>query len=639
MAKKKIEKDEIKGAFPELEAGVYAALETYSNVHRGSGHNSMVSTHLFEQARDIILEYLELKKGGYIVVFCTPRRADVLIEQLNKGTYKVVSSRDIGLSIGIKAIAVNKKALPKGITFQTGGGTARLVAQDWVVWAKAPDKLEAGTPAIINVIAFAKALLLIRKFGKDIFRNPSMEKLTKDEILYQDELMEYKGQELLDKLRDTLIGSSMQVPTMEGLKPYINLDNSASTPTFLPIWNTFRQTLNQAAEIQSEIVKEVMSISAEMLGAPLTAYDLVFTSNTTEAINLTAESLNREIDSNTEPVVVNTLLEHSSNDLPWRSVTAGSVIRISVDADGFLDSTELETKLSSYNKYNQHGKKRIKLVAVSGASNVLGVCNDISAISRIVHKYGAKLLVDGAQLIAHRKVDIEGWGIDYLAFSAHKVYAPFGCGILVARKGLLNFSAAELEKIQLSGEDNAGGIAALGKAFVILQRIGMNVVHDKEQALTKRVLGGLSQIPGLKIHGMEDPESPGFTQKLGVIVFELKGIMAPKIGKELAVQMGIGVRFGCHCAHVLVKHLLKIGPKLEKFQWLIVTLFPKLNLPGLTRISLGIENNEEDVDNLVKALSNIKKNSKITSASKSDIQKKMKDFVNDRSMKVFSQLE
>lgn len=639
MNKKNLEKDEIKEAFEELEAGVYAALETYSNVHRGSGHNSMVSTHLFEQARDIILEYLELKKGGYIVVFCTPRRAEGLIEQLNQGTYKVVSSRDIGLSIGIKAIAINKKVLPKGITFQTGGGTARLVAQDWVVWAKAPDKFEAGTPAIINVIAFAKALLLIRKFGKDIFANSSMEKLTKDEILYQDELMEYKGRELLDKLKDTLIGRSVQVPTMEGLRPYINLDNSASTPTFLPIWNAFRQTLNQAAETQSEIVKEVRSISAEMLGAPLTAYDLVFTSNTTEAINLAAESLNQESESDTEPVVLNTLLEHSSNDLPWRSVTGGSVIRLSVDADGFLDSAELETKLSSYNKYNQHGKKRIKLVAVTGASNVLGVCNDISAISRIVHKYGAKLLVDGAQLIAHRKVDIEGWGIDYLAFSAHKVYAPFGCGLLVAKKGLLNFSSSELEKIQSSGEENVAGIAAMGKAFVILQRIGMDVVQSEELDLTKRVLTGLLQIPGLNVYGMKDPKLPEFKYKLGVFVFELKGMMAPKIGKELAAQSGIGVRFGCHCAHIIVKHLLKIGPKLEKFQWLIVSLFPKLNLPGLTRVSLGIENNEGDVDNLVKALSNIKKNSKVTKASKSDMQKKMKDFVNDRSMKVFSQLK
>ena len=82
---------------------------------------------------------------------------------------------------------------------------------------------------------------------------------------------------------------------------------------------------------------------------------------------------------------------------------------------------------------------------MSGASNVLGVCNNLAEISRIVHRYGARLLVDAAQLVAHRKVDMEGCGIDYLAFSAHKVYAPFGCGVLVVKKGLLNFSSAELE--------------------------------------------------------------------------------------------------------------------------------------------------------------------------------------------------
>jgi selenocysteine lyase/cysteine desulfurase len=376
-----------------------------------------------------------------------------------------------------------------------------------------------------------------------------------------------------------------------------------------------------------------------MLGAPLTAYDFVFTSNTTESINLVAENLNYETEADTEPVILNSLLEHSSNDLPWRNISRGSVVRLSVDAEGFIDFEELETKLSSYNKYNQHGKKRIKLVAISGASNVLGICNDLSVISRIAHKYGAKLLVDGAQLIAHRKVEMEGTGIDYLAFSAHKVYAPFGCGLLVVRKGLLNFIPAELEQIKLSGEENTGGIAALGKVFLLLQRIGMDVVQKEEQELTRRFLDGLSQIQGLKVYGVEDPNSPGFTRKLAVILFEIKGIISFKIAKELAAQRGIGVRFGCHCAHIIVKHLLKIGPKLERFQWLLINLFPKLDLPGLTRVSFGLENTEEDVDDLVQTLSKITKKQKTSSISRSDYQKQMKAFVNDCSLKVFSQLK
>lgn len=127
--------NEIVEAFAELERGVYAALETYSNVHRGSGHKSVVSTHLYEQARDIVLEYLGLNKDKYIVIFCTPRRAKVLMTQLESESFKSVSSQDIGLSIGVRALAVMMKALPRGIPFHTGGGTARLVSPGWVIWA------------------------------------------------------------------------------------------------------------------------------------------------------------------------------------------------------------------------------------------------------------------------------------------------------------------------------------------------------------------------------------------------------------------------------------------------------------------------------------------------------------------------
>ena len=104
--------NEIADAFTELERGVQAALETYSNVHRGSGHNSLVSTHLFEQAREIVLKYLGLNKGQYVVIFCTPRRAEVLKAQLEPESYQIVSSQDVGLSLGVRALAVDNKALP-----------------------------------------------------------------------------------------------------------------------------------------------------------------------------------------------------------------------------------------------------------------------------------------------------------------------------------------------------------------------------------------------------------------------------------------------------------------------------------------------------------------------------------------------
>lgn len=637
-------------AFAELEQGVYTALETYSNVHRGSGHNSMVTTQIFEQARDIVLKYLNLNKN-YIVIFCTPRRAVALMKLIAPESCQVISSHDFGLSIGVRAIAVKRKALPVGAPFHTGGGTTKLVSRDWVIWADAPDKFEAGTPAIINIIAFARALHLVQQYGKDIFISPDTNKPTAAEILYHDELESYSGRELLNSLRQTLIGRDVRVPTVEGAKPFINLDNSASTPTFAPIWNAFRQTWRQPEKVQEEIIHEVKSICAGLLDAPRTTYEVIFTSNTTEAINLAAESLGLETEVGTGPVILNTLLEHSSNDLPWRLIPGYTLIRLSVDDEGFINLKEMETLLNEYNLAAQHGDKRIRLVAVAGASNVLGVCNNLEEISRIVHQYGARLLVDAAQLIAHRKVKMEEWGIDYLAFSAHKVYAPFGCGVLVARKGLLNFNHTEMQLIQSSGEENAGGIAALGKALVLIQRVGMDVIHENEQVLTDYALLRLAKIPGLRIYGIKDPESPGFSQKLGVIVFSLKNIMPYRVAKELASQSAIGVRYGCHCAHIIIKHILRVSPFLERFQRLIQTLFPGLRFPGLVRISLGIENSKEDVDKLIQVLGKIANPSLALSdtisesgnkgnpvISQAELKKQMNDFARNISTRVYSQL-
>ncbi len=606
--------NEMAKALAELERGVPAALETYSNVHRGSGHNSLVSTHLYEQARDIVLEYLGLNKDKYVVIFCSPRRTELLKEQLNPKCYQSVSSQDIGLPLGIRALAVNRSTLPSGNPFQTGGGTARLVSLGWVIWGKAPDKFEASTPAIVNVIAFAMALRLIKQFGKDAFRGAAAKMLTATDIFYHDELEKYSGRELLDALRQTLIGQRVRVPTAEGVKPYINLDNAASTPTFTPIWYAVCQTWHQPRLVQYEIIHEVKSICAGALGAPLAAHDVIFTSNTTEAINLVAESLCHESEPSIESVVLNTLLEHNSNELPWRMLPSFSLIRLPVDAEGFVDLNELETLLRTYNQKGQHGKKRIKLVVVSGASNVLGIFNNLAEISRIVHRYGAHLLVDAAQLVAHRKVEMERCRIDHLAF----------------------------------GEENVGGIAALGKALVLLQRIGLDLIQQEKQALTERALRSLVQIPGLEIYGIKDPDSSRFVQKGGVIVFRLEGIMTTRVAKELAERGGIGVRYGCHCAHLLIKRLLNIHPLLELFQGLIVTLIPQVSLPGLTRVSLGIENSKEDIDTLIHVLGKIARrprgradkpfaptNSGTPVLAKMDVQQQMDDFARAAAKRVY----
>lgn len=320
-----------------------------------------------------------------------------------------------------------------------------------------------------------------------------------------------------------------------------------------------------------------------------------------------------------------------------------SLIRLPVDAEGFVDMNELETLLRAYNQKGQYGRKRIKLVAVSGASNVLGTFNDLARISRIVHRYGARLLVDGAQLVAHRKVEMEKCGIDYLAFSGHKVYAPFGSGALLVRKGLLSFSPAELELIQSSGEENVGGIAALGKALVLLRRIGLDVIQEEEQALTVQALRGLARTPGLEVFGIKDPDSPRFAQKGGVIVFRLQGIMANQVAKALAEQGGIGTRYGCHCAHLLIKRLLNVHPLLQLLQGLIVTLLPQVPLPGLTRVSLGIENSQKDIDALLHLLGKIARQPRTGAdnpfaSTQTAIQKQMHDFAQAAAQRVYARL-
>lgn len=615
----------------ELEMNIEAALETYSNVHRGSGHNSMVTTHLYEKARTIILEHLGLKKSRYTVVFCTPRRASILQALFGEGNYYCLSSQDVGLPLGVRALAVLKSALPKGIPFQTGGGNARLVSPDKVTWANGAERFEPGTPAIINIIAFARALQLTKQFGNHAFHGWHSEKLDAADILYNDDLMYYAGSELLTELRKTLIGSRVQVPTIHGEKPFINFDNGASTPAFTPIWEAVCQTWHQSEQVHAHILDEVRSVCLKVLGASKANYDVIFTSNTTEATNLVSESLGLITETAIDPVIMNTILEHNSNELPWRIAQGYSTIQAPIDTDGFVVMEKFETLLREYNQEGKYGNKRIKLIAINGASNVLGVFNDLQEMSRIAHQYKAHILVDAAQLVAHRKVEMENWGVDYLAFSGHKVYAPFGTGVLICRKGFLNFSASEIELIHSSGEENVGGIAALGKSLVLLQRIGMDTIKAEEQHLTAHALQGMAQIPGINIYGVKDTKSAQFANKGGVIAFSLKNYMPNTIANELAKQSGIGVRSGCHCAHMLIKHILRIPKPAQRFQHMILFLFPKLSLPGVVRISFGIENTEAEVDTFLQVLTAM--STKLKSGV--DMKEKMNGFIDKAAERVY----
>ncbi|MFX1341201.1 MAG: aminotransferase class V-fold PLP-dependent enzyme [Promethearchaeota archaeon] len=589
----------------ELERSIYIALKTYSNVHRGSGHNSMVTTALFESARDGILEFMNLDKERYIVVFGSPMRLDSLEQYFDSTQIHRISSSDIGLPLGIGALAIERRALPKGALLQMGGGTVNMVHPKSVIWANPPARFEAGTPSIINAIALARGLQLIKHFGCNNFEIHLRPVLTAQEILHKDEFEGLSGEELLKQLRLSLVGHDVRVPTIEGKQPYSNLDNAASTPTFVPIWQVAKHILWQRHNVHQDVISTVKEICAEFLGAPLNDYDFLFTSNTTEAINFVAQFFVRGSNDGSTPVILTTLQEHNSNELPWRYISGASVRRVSVDAEGFLNLDELERLLREYNQLHQYGEKRIRIVAVSGASNVLGSIFDIQAISQLVHRYGARLLVDGAQVVAHRRISLSELGIDFFAFSGHKVYAPFGSGALVVKKELIDSNSEDITKIKVSGEENVVGIATLGKALILLQRIGMDVIEEWERMLTHHMLQELAQLPDVEIFGVKNPNSPRFSRRSGIIAISLKKVPHNLVAKELAEWGGIGIRNGCFCAHLLVQYILRIHPVRILVARILLHVLPKLTnllLPGLIRVSFGIENNENDVDHFIQTL-------------------------------------
>ncbi len=626
--------EEFDAAFEKLQSAIYTALKTYSNVHRGSGHFSQVSTALFEEARKTVANYFGIDRKKQTVVFCSHAAASVICAHTKPCSYQFIASKDLGLAIGVTALVMNRKVIRKSIPALSGGGTTRLIATDWILWADAPDRFEAGTPPVINIIAFAKALQLAQKSGKDLFLNAAAkpQNTTSEDILSR-----YEGQELLEQLRSTLVGKEVQVTTMNGKRPFINLDNSASTPTFEPIWEAYRSALITSKENSQKIIAQTKDTILGFLGADNNNYELLFATNTTEAINIAATNLRLEKSDNTEPVVLSTLLEHSSNDLPWRLIPGFKQLHLPVDDFGFFDLEALQRLLHEYNELKQHGNQRIRMVAVSAASNVLGTCNDMQKVTEMAHRHGAKVLVDAAQLVAHRRVVLDEWKADFLAFSAHKIYAPFGSGALVYKKGNLFFDAERFAQLKASGEENVAGISALQKSLQLLDKIGMDRIEKEERKLTTKLLEGLSAINGVNVYGISDVHSKTFEDKLGVIGFEVKGGSPKGTAKMLALRGGIGMRYGCHCAHIIVKKQLKITPPLEKIQKLILQGFPKLQLQGMVRASLGLENTEEEVDHFLQILKEIAQKSKAdTKMSKKEAEEEVRRFVERITRKVFS---
>lgn len=244
-------------------------------------------------------------------------------------------------------------------------------------------------------------------------------------------------------IRDLFIGLDEKVCDCNG--KYINginFDNAATTPPIKSsidymekLSNTYASIgrgTGQKAEITTNLYHESKDFIMNFFNVRnKDKYVVIYVNNTTEGINKLARTLIKE----ENEIVISSRMEHHSNDLPWRN--RGQVDYIEVDNDGRLKINELEEKLIK-------NCGRVKYVSLSGASNVTGYINDIHNIAKTVHKYGAKLIVDGAQLVPHRKVSISGKNededIDFLVFSSHKIYSPFGIGVIIGLKSVFTYT-------------------------------------------------------------------------------------------------------------------------------------------------------------------------------------------------------
>ncbi len=428
----------------------------------------------------------------------------------------------------------------------------------------------------------------------------------------------------LSDLRSQSIGIDAKVPLLDGREvDYVNFDNAASTPTFRPIADKVDQFLNWYAnvhrgtgfksQLSSWVFEEARCRITDFVKADLSEHIVLFTKNSTEAIN----KLSHRIDFGPQDIVLTSMMEHHSNELPWRKVAR--VEHIGLEADGRLSVADFESKLKQFGR-------RIKLVAITGASNVSGYINDTTFFARRAHDVGAEILVDAAQLAPHRPVrmgSVDDPGhIDYLVFSAHKMYAPYGVGILVGRRpifeqgdpdtvgggtvDIVNLEEAywtDLPDKEEAGTPDIIGVVALASAIEMFNRIGWDAIIEHEAELTSYALKNLARIPKVRVYGDTDPGNA--RNRLGVISFSVDDVPHSLVAAVLNYEHGIGVRSGCFCAHVYVKCLLNVSDDEAREMEREILARDRSRLPGTVRASFGIYNTIDEVDRLTAALDDI----------------------------------
>ncbi|MBF0521896.1 MAG: cysteine desulfurase [Candidatus Omnitrophica bacterium] len=343
--------------------------------------------------------------------------------------------------------------------------------------------------------------------------------------------------------------------------------------------------LSQKATLQYENTREKVR---KFINAKNTA-EIIFTSGTTESINLVAQSYVKTFLKANDEIIISEM-EHHSNIVPWQiaSKETGCTLKIiPVDNNGEIDLERFKELLSS----------KTKLVSITHTSNVLGTINPVKEIIRIAHGHHVPVLIDAAQAVGHQTIDVQDLDCDFLAFSAHKMYGPTGVGILYGKQNLLEAMAPyktggdmidsvtfekttyrELPYKFEAGTPDIASVIGLGAAIDYINRVGLNKISSYEKTLLSYAIKELKNISGLQVVGSPSKKAP-------IISFVLDGIHPHDLGTILDEQ-GIAIRTGHLCTQPLLK---------------------RFGVLSLSRASLGIYNTPKDIDALVGGIKKAKK--------------------------------
>jgi cysteine desulfurase / selenocysteine lyase len=354
--------------------------------------------------------------------------------------------------------------------------------------------------------------------------------------------------------------------TVRNGNPLIYLDSGATSQKPVQVLDaerSFYERHNGAAHRGTHLLGEEATDVYEGTRAKVAAFigadvgEVVFTKNATEAINLVAYTMQA---SPGDEILI-TEMEHHANLVPWQQLCqrTGATLRwLSVTPDGRLDLDDLDQMITA----------RTKLVAVTHQSNVTGTIPPVAEIARAAHEAGALVLADAAQSVPHQPVDVAALGVDFLAFSGHKMLGPYGIGVLFGRANLLEAmppfltGGSMIEVVRMEGSTflpppqrfepgvpPVAEAAGLGAAIDYLTMLGMDNVAAHEESLTAHALDALREINGVRILGPDTTKDRG-----GAVAFEVEGVHPHDVGQVLD-ELGIAVRTGHHCAWPLHRAL------------------------------------------------------------------------------------